>query len=139
MSLLDKLLAADLKNINEKETTFFEVKRLSNKLGFKFDLKLQALSPKRYAEVQKQVVNVNKKGETEVNLFELQCLALIDGVIEPSLKDKNLLEKFEVVTPKELINKLFLSGEVVDIYNEINNLSGYEKDNDINVDEEIKN
>ncbi len=37
---------------------------------------------------------------------------MIDGVVEPSLKDQRLLAYFECVTPKELVKKLFLAGEI---------------------------
>jgi len=139
MSLIDKLLATDAGKLTEKPHKAYEVKRLSEVLHTKFELQLSALNPQRYAEIQRQSVDLSKKGGIkDFNLFDMQVLTLLDGVKEPSLKDKKLLDHFNVATSKELVSKLFLSGEIADIYNEINVLSGYEKDDD-EADEEIKN
>lgn len=139
MNLLDKLLATDAGKLTEKPHKVYELKRLSEMLHTKFELQLSALDPKRYAEIQRQSVDLSKKGGIkDFDLFDMQVLTLLDGIKEPNLKDKKLLDHFNVPTPKELVARLFLSGEIADIYNEINVLSGYEKDDDT-ADEEIKN
>jgi len=139
MNLLDKLLAADAGKVVEKPKKKLEIKRLSKALNTKFEIELVALDPKRYADIQRQVVDFGKKGNLkDFNIYDMQVLTIIDGVVEPSLKDQKLLKHFDVITPKELVSKLFLSGEIADIYNEINELSGYDKD-DEEVNEEIKN
>ena len=138
MSLIDKLLQADVRKLTELPTKKYEVKRLSKELKSKFELELQAIPAQRYAEIQRNGVEMsNKGGVKNIKLYDMQTLTLIDGIKEPSLKDKSLLSHFGAVTPKELVGKLFLAGEIADIYNEINELSGYEKDEE--TDEEIKN
>ena len=52
-------------------------------------------------------------------------------------KDKALREHFGCPTPKELINKLLLKGEVDDLVNAINDLSVLKQVED--VENEIKN
>ena len=139
MSLIDKLLAADAGKLTEKPSKLYEVKRLSEKLNTKFELRLEALEPQRFSDIQRQSVNLSKKGAIkDFNTFDMQVLTLIDGIKEPSMKDEKLLKHFGAVTPKELVPKLFLAGEIADIYNEINVLSGYEA-GDEETDEEIKN
>lgn len=139
MSLLDKLLQTDAGKLTEKPHKIFEVKRLSAVLKTKFDLELQAIAPQRYAEIQRMGIDLGKKGNVrDVNIFEMQVFTVLDGIKAPNLKDKDLLKHFEAATPKELVSKLFLAGEIADIYDEINKLSGYEKDDD-EVDAEIKN
>jgi hypothetical protein len=139
MSLIDKLLQVDAKKITELPRKTYEVKRLSGVLKTKFELELSAISSKRYAEIQKIGVDIGKKGNVrDVDIYSMQMFTLLDGIKAPDFRDKRLLEHFNSVTPKELIAKLFLSGEISDIYNEINELSGYEKDED-EADEEIKN
>ena len=139
MSLLDKLLQADAGKLTEKPHKTYEINRLSKALKTDFILELQAIDAQRYAEIQRMGIDLGKKGNVrDVNIYEMQVFTILDGVKEPSLKDKKLLEHFSVTTPKELVTKLFLSGEIADIYNEINELSGYEKDDD-EADEEIKN
>lgn len=139
MSLLDKLLQADVEKLTEKPHKKHEIKRLSAKMNTKFELELVALNPKRYAEIQRLAVELSKKGGIkDVNMFDPKIFTLLDGIKEPNLKDKKLLDHFNVPTPKELILKLFLSGEIDDIKDEIDILSGYEKDEE-EADEEIKN
>jgi hypothetical protein len=139
MSLLDKLLQADAKKLTEKPKATIEIERLSKLLKTKAEFIVQALDPQRYADIQRNSFDFGKKGNLkELRLFEMKCLTLIDGVVEPSLKNKELLDHFSVATPKELIQKMFLSGEIEDLYNKISELSGYEEDDD-ETDEEIKN
>jgi hypothetical protein len=139
MSLIDKLLQADAKKITELPHKKYEVKRLSKALKTDFTLDLSAIGSKRYAEIQKTGVDIGKKGNVkDFDVYSMQMFTLLDGIKEPDLKDKRLLDHFNAATPKELIAKLFLSGEIADIYAEINELSGYEKDED-EADEEIKN
>lgn len=139
MSLIDKLLATDAGKLTEKPSKMFEVKRLSERMKNKFELRLEALEPERFSDIQRQSVNISKKGAIkDFNTHEMQVLTLLDGIKEPSMKDKRLLDHFGAVTPKELVSKLFLAGEIADIYNEINVLSGYDPD-DEETDAEIKN
>jgi Phage XkdN-like protein. len=139
MSLIDKLLQVDARKLTELPTKKHEVKRLSDVLKTKFDLELSAIPAQRYAEIQKNGVDFsNKGGFKDIKVYDMQTLTLIDGIKEPSLKNPELLKHFGAVTPKELVGKLFLAGEIADIYAEIQELSGYETDKD-EADEEIKN
>lgn len=134
MSLVDKLLQIDAGKVKmpEKEV---EIKRLSEILGEKVVFKCRAIDGERYADIQKMGIDISKKGNVkDINMYKMQVLSIIEGVIEPNLKDKRLLEHYNCVTPEELVNKLLLAGEITDLYNTIVSLSGY----DIEV-EEIKN
>ena len=51
-------------------------------------------------------------------------------------RNKEVLEHFKAPTPKELINKLLLAGEIDELYNTINELNGYDKEDE---EEDIKN
>lgn len=139
MSLLDKLLQTDAGKLTEQPHAKFEIERLSTMLKTKFELDLSAVEPKRYAEIQRMGIDIGKKGNVrDVNVYEMRIMTLLEGIKAPDLKDKELLKHLNVVTPKELVGKLFLSGEIDDICKKIDELSGYEKDDD-EVDEEIKN
>ena len=64
----------------------------------------------------------------QIDVQEMQIMTVLAGVKEPDLKDKKLLEKFNAPTPKELLQKLLLSGEITNLYNVISELSGYGPD-----------
>lgn len=136
MSLIDKLLQMDKSKLMEMPTKEVEFERLTKLLGEPFKVKCKAIDGERYADIQRSAVDLNKKGGLrDINLFEMQVLTVIDGVVEPSLKDKRLLAYFGCVTPKELVKKLFLAGEIAELSNIITELSGYDKDED---EEELK-
>lgn len=137
MSLIDKLLQMDNKTIMEMPKREVEVPRLTQVLGEPFRVLCQAIDGERYADIQKASIDLNKKGGVRnINLFDMQVLTVIDGVVEPNLKDKQLLEHFNCVTPKELVKKLFLAGEIAELSNVVTELSGYDKTEED--EEEIK-
>lgn len=131
MSLIDKLLQLDVKKVVERPTKEFEVKRLSKLLGEKAIFKCQALDGETYADIQRSAIDISKKGNIrDMKLFDMKVMTCVEGIIDPNLKDKKLLEHFGVPTPKELVKKMLLPGEIDDLYNLINDLSGYEVDED---------
>lgn len=137
MSLVDKLLQMDKAKVTELPTQEFEIARLTELMGEPFKVKCQAIDGERYADIQRAGVDISKKGNVKnINLFEMQVLTVIDGLVEPSMKDAKLLQHFGCVTPKELVKKLFLAGEIADLNNIITELSGYEKSEDD--EEEVK-
>ena len=136
MSLIDKLLQMDKAKLMEMPTKKVELPRLSELTGESFKVKCKAIDGEKYADIQRSAIDLNKKGALRnINLYEMQVLTLIEGVVEPSMKDERLLGYFGVVTPKELVKKLFLAGEIAELSNVITELSGYEKAED---EEEIK-
>ncbi len=136
MSLIDKLLQMDKAKLMEMPAREVEMPRLSEVLEESFKVTCKAIDGERYADIQRSAIDLNKKGALRnINLYEMQVLTLIEGVVEPSMKDERLLGYFGVVTPKELVKKLFLAGEIAELSNVITELSGYEKSED---EEEIK-
>ena len=136
MSLIDKLLQMDKAKLMEMPTKEIEMPRLSEMLDTEFKVKCKAIDGERYADIQRSAIDLNKNGGLRnINLYEMQVLTVIDGVVEPSLKDERLLAYFGCVTPKELVKKLFLAGEIAELSNVITELSGYDKSGD---EDEIK-
>ena len=136
MSLIDKLLQMDKAKLMEMPTREVEMPRLSDLTGEPFKVTCKAIDGERYADIQRSAIDLNKKGGLRnINLYEMQVLTVIDGVVEPSLKDERLLGYFGCVTPKELVKKLFLAGEIAELSNVITELSGYDKSED---EEELK-
>ena len=136
MSLIDKLLQMDKEKLMEMPTKEVEIPRLTEMLSEPFNVKCKAIDGERYADIQRSAIDLNKKGGLRnINLYEMQVLTVIEGVIEPSLKDERLLAYFGCVTPKELVKKLFLAGEIAELSNVITELSGYDKADD---EEEVK-
>jgi hypothetical protein len=125
MNTIDLLLGLDSKKI-EKPTREVEIKRLSALANSPVIFKCQAVDSDTYSEIQQNAINLSNKGEvTGINMGEMQTFMILGGVIEPSLKDKALMSHYGAVTPKELVSKLLLPGEVTTLFNVINELSGF--------------
>lgn len=140
MNLVDVLLNTDVNKILQEETQTVEIERLSKTLGQKFEITIKAVPPKRYTEIQNTCLKINyKTKKTETDLYKIQMFTLCDGIKEPNFADENLLKHFNAFTPIDIFEKLFLSGEVNDIYNKIAKLSGYDKDEKEKNVEEVKN
>lgn len=130
VNILDLLLGSDVGEI-KLPTKQVEVTRLTEVYGKPFVITCKALSPEKYEEVQDMAINVQGKDvDLDVNL--LQLFVVIEGVVDdagkPMLKNMELMRKFKASTPKELARKLFLSGEITNIYGEISQLSGFGDD-----------
>lgn len=139
-NLVDALLAADANQITQKEITTVEIPRLTKIVGVPFIVTLQAVSPKRLDEIQEQAIKMTKKGRyAGTDLTTLRRLTLCESIIEPDLKNKKLQEKFGVVSPKELISKLFSAGEIQNLYEKSQQVSGFTEENEEEYKEEIKN
>lgn len=113
MDTLDLLLKSEVPNLPEKE---YKIKRLSKLCGSDIVFKLKAIPYSRAMEISK-----SQKDDTEVHI-------MLAGVIEPDLKSTELMAKYIAVTPAEMIKKMLLPGEIIDISRAIERLSGYRTD-----------
>lgn len=103
-----------------------EIKRLSELTGEAVVFKIQALTPDQMEEIQENAIKDLKT--VDIDIQEMKVFTVLAGVVEPSLKDKDLQKQFNAQTPKDLLYKLLLSGEIDAIYKEIQELSGYGDD-----------
>lgn len=127
VNVLDLLLGSDIGEI-KLPTKEVEITRLSEVFGAPFIITASALSPAKYEEVQDMAVSINgKKADIEISLLQLLVVmeGVMDGTGKPMFKNKDLMAKFKATTPKELVRKLFLSGEIASVYGEIATLSGF--------------
>lgn len=137
MSLVDKLMAIDSGAFAADLTAEFPAKRLSEVLGEPVTIKVKALSGDQYMDITTRLVD--KKGNADFSrAYDVNALLVVEGLIEPSLKDKDLQKHFGAATPKELAKILFPGGELSDVAGEITRLSGFTQ-NDDETEEELKN
>ncbi|WP_251455280.1 phage tail assembly chaperone [Veillonella intestinalis] len=64
---------------------------------------------------------------------------IINSVVEPNLKDKELLEAFNCASPFDIVGKLFDGGEIVAISKAIMKTAGYGTQIEAKVHETVKN
>lgn len=101
-----------------------ELPRLTKLFGEPFIVTCEALDVDQMDIIQENSMVLRGK-EVDLNMNEMQIFTILEGVKEPNLKDKELRAKFKAPTPKELVRKLFLSGEITKLYQVVSELSGY--------------
>lgn len=121
---LDLLLKMDIPSPQEKEV---KIKRLSDLCGEPVIFKVKQLSYSRINEIREQ-----HRFDGEISIF-----TVLAGSVSPNLKNPELLSKFKVPTPAELLKKMLLPGEIEDLDREIEYLCGY-RYNTLEEVEEIK-
>lgn len=128
VNALDLLLGSDVGNM-KLPTKDVEITRLSEIFGKPFILTCQALTPDKYEEVQDMALAVKGK-DVDLDVSQLQLFTVMEGVIgadgKPLFKSAELRNKYKVPTPKEVVKKILLSGEIVSVYSVIAKLTGFE-------------
>ena len=105
------------------------------KVGQELEFEIQAINAEKVTEIQQKAFKIENGAVVDMEIYKTKVLTIIEGC--PMFKDKELREHFNAPTPKELINKLLLKGEVDDLVNAINALSNLEEVQE--ADTEIKN
>lgn len=110
-SIVDLICGMDIPSAPTAEV---KIKRLSELAGQDIRFTVKAISYNKLNEINRF------DDEYDVNTVRL-------GVIEPNLTDQKLLDKFDAVTPNDLIKKMLLPGEIVAIARKVEKISGFEK------------
>ena len=105
------------------------------KIGQELEFEIQAINAEKSTEIQQKALKIENGSITDMDIYKTKVLTILEGC--PMFKNKELREHFKAPTPKELINKLLLKGEVDSLVDAINNLS--ELKSVTEVEEEIKN
>lgn len=117
------LINLDTDKLKRRPTVKMEVKRLSELLGEPAIITIQAIPPKRYMEYAANVFG--KNGEPNAaKMYEAMKMVAISGLVEPSMKDKDAMEKHGCSTPEELIELVFTAAEIQTIGTKITEISG---------------
>ncbi|MDP4146516.1 MAG: XkdN-like protein [Bacillota bacterium] len=130
MNSVEKLLKLDAgKIVMPTKVVTLKLGKLD---GLKLDFECKAVDPEKYSEIQENSLEIKKGDIKKINMHNTKVLTLIEGC--PGVfKSKEVQEHFGCPTPKELVNKLLLSGEIDELYNNIVELSGYEKDEESDI------
>lgn len=131
---LKELLSADTAKFREQPEDIIKSDVLSKKLGTDAYVKVRGVKPRVYENIVRPATDNDNKQ------FDAKLMMLVEGVVEPDLKDKELQTYFGTRTPKELAETLF-GADVNTIFERIGQLSGYidEDGADRNLADEAKN
>ena len=138
MNLVEKLLKADVKTADEKETKTFPSKRLQKILGASEPVPviIRELNPRRINDIVDY--QIKKDGSVDLTkTYDASLMMCVEGCVEPELTDKELQDHFGCKSARDLAEKLFRA-EAGDIAKAISELSGAEE-NEKEQEDETKN
>lgn len=139
MNIVQELLKFDRGDIKTPTKDF---RMTLDKLGnTAFVFPLIALSPDVASEIQEDMfeMRMSKKSkgiEMKQTIYNGKLKTLTNGCPEV-FKNKEILKKFGARTPHELIEILLTPGEIDTLKEQIDSISGYDKEEEI--EEEVKN
>lgn len=116
MDILKELLELSPR---ENKTKQVKLLNLSKRARKDMIFKVRELS---YNEIKNILDMAENSPKTDIKMH-----VVIQGVVEPSLADNQLLEHYHAPTPIELLPKILNAGEIDDLYNIIQQLSGYKQ------------
>ena len=133
MNLIEKLIRIDKETLLKKETKTVKSARLSKIVGEEANIVIKELSGRKLNDISAMMVD--KEGNKDFSrLADINLMYCVEGVVEPNLRDTNLMEHFGVKTPKDLAEILF-DAEAGKIAGEIISLSGLSDD----AEKDVKN
>lgn len=136
MSALTDFLLANPVNTITKEVVVS--KRIKDAEGNLMKFKVKPMLNEEYLEYQNQCTIPKKGGKIDFNSRRFNQLIILNHTVEPNFRDADLIQKAEVRTPEQLLNKFLLAGEIQALSEQIRMLSGFEDSLDDLV-EEVKN
>lgn len=114
--LVSLLLRPELPNVQkELPTAKYKVNRLSELLGTDVVFTLKGLP---YGKVQK--LRESLFGDVDIHI-------LLQGCVDPDLKDPALKDRFGGATPAETVKAMLLPGEISDLSRAVERLCGYRR------------
>ena len=135
MNLAEKLLKIDKGEFDKEKTIQIPSRQLSELLGEPTKITIKALNPQEVLDISASGLDDEGNPIIKKTLATNAILAAA-AVVDPPLKDTDLLKHLGVATPDAAALKLF-KGEVNKISIEVNKLAGFDIGDD--TDKELNN
>lgn len=116
MDILKELLGV---SIRKNKTQQVKMLMLSERAGKDMIFTVRELSYNEIKNILDMAVN-NPTADIKMHI-------VLKGVVEPNLKNKELLQHYNAPTPAELLPKILSAGEITELSDIIQKLSGYKK------------
>ena len=120
MTAVELLLKMDKGKVKAIPTKQVEVKRLSGIAGEPFFVTLKAVPGDKWNDIAGSV-----SGADDAANYRSSKHLLLAGMVDPKLSDHDLQEAYGAATPLDLMEKLFLAGEIMRLAGEVTDLSGF--------------
>ena len=102
-------------------------------------LTIRVITGEQYTSYQQQCIeNPNNAKKRRFNTKRFNELIVVNSLVDPNLKDPEMLKAAKVARPEELLYRCFLAGEINTIAEQVLTLSGFDADVEEEM-EEVKN
>jgi hypothetical protein len=107
-NLCEKLLKTDPGDADKLETRKIKSKKLAKVLGEKeAEITVQEISGDRLTEFTS--MGLNKNGDANFNkAYEINQLICTDAIIDPNVKNPELMKHFKCATPQDLVKTVWI-------------------------------
>lgn len=136
MNLVEKLIKIDKGEITKKETKKLHSRKLANILGENepVEITIKEISGDEFVQIS--AMGSDDEGNPIMDMvFDTNAKIVVAGLVEPNLKNKELLEHLGTPSPAEAAKMIF-NGEVNNISAEIGKISGFNTEEQV---KEVKN
>lgn len=136
LNTVEKLLKYDAGKLKTPEkVVVMELRKLG---GQEFEFPCRAVDAEYVAELQENSIEFAEGDIDRIRTYDAKVLSIIEGC--PAVfKSKELREHFGAATPKDLVSKLLVSGEMDYLKKEIDQLGGYDDKKRKRNEDEVKN
>ena len=136
MNTVERLLKFDAGKLKTPEKVVtMELRKLNKQ---EFDFPCQAVDAEYVSELQENSIEFSGGDIDRIRMYDSKVLTIIEGC--PSVfKDKELRKHFGAATPKDLVAKLLVSGEMDFLKKEIDQLGGYDDKKRKKNEDDVKN
>lgn len=128
MSTLQEFLNSNLVDGLTEEVAISS--RFKDKDGNLLKFKIKAMSGSEYEDIRKKCMRIAAKGKrsVEMDLRKMNNTIVIENTLDPSFKDAESIKKVGCANPEEYLEKVLLAGEIAELANQIQQLSGFNRD-----------
>lgn len=134
ISLVEKLLSKEPEEMKKKYRAQVVCRHLSRVLGAETAVTVGALNCRRFMDIAKMSYDSRNRLDYD-RLVDMNLQLVLAGVVEPDLKNKELMEHFGCATPKDLAELLFPGGDLTALAAAITEISGFGEQ----VEDDLKN
>ncbi|GIQ62122.1 hypothetical protein PACILC2_06900 [Paenibacillus cisolokensis] len=133
MSTLQEFLNSNpIDNLTE-EVVISE--RFKDRDGNVLKFKIRAMTSKEFDDIRKRSMRLKKGRQFELDVERFNSAIVINQTVVPDFRNAASIEKLGCATPEEYLNKVLLAGEIAELVNQIQRLSGFDRDMNELIDE----
>lgn len=136
LNTVEKLLKYDSGKLKTPEKVVtMELRKLD---GEELEFPCRAVDAEYVAELQENSIEFAEGDIDRIRMYDAKVLTIIEGCPKV-FKNKELRNHFGAATPKDLVSKLLVSGEMDHLKKEIDQLGGYDNKKKKKNEQEVKN